>query len=117
MSNPRSASNAWAKIRTKLITPDGSAPAPTPKKAGGRKKAIENDGDEAGKVTPKKAGGRKKAAQAEDDEAVEATPTKTPRKRLANKQDVDGEASPKKKPRAKKVPESECTCMVISCPK
>lgn len=79
MSNPRSASNAWAKIRTKLMTPaDGSAPvAVTPKKGGAKKKAPV-DGEEA----PKK--------------------TATPRKRAAKKQDVDGEESPKKKtPRVK----------------
>jgi hypothetical protein len=34
MSNPRSASNAWAKIKNKLIVPnpDGTSPAPTPKR-------------------------------------------------------------------------------------
>lgn len=83
MSNPRSASNAWAKIKNKLmVNPDGSA-IPTPKKAPA-------------------AGGRKKAAAAKDDtEDGDASPTKkTPRKRPAKKQDVDGDASPKKKGRA-----------------
>lgn len=83
MGNPRSASNAWAKIRSKLMTPsDGSAPPATPKKTGGRKKAVKEEDD------------------AEDGEA--ATPKKTPRKRAAKKQNADGDASPKKKGRAKK---------------
>ncbi|KAH7069310.1 hypothetical protein FB567DRAFT_555135 [Paraphoma chrysanthemicola] len=91
MSNPRSASNAWAKIKNKLVAPnpDGTAPvAATPKKAGGRKKAA---------ATPK----------ADDGEEVEGTPKKTPRKRPAKKQDVDGDASPKKKGRAPKKKESD----------
>jgi hypothetical protein len=93
MSNPRSASNAWAKIKNKLMTsnPDGTAPTPaTPKKAGGRKKAA---------TTPK----------ADEGEDAEGTPKKTPRKRAAKKQDVDGagEASPKKKGRATKKKESD----------
>lgn len=86
MGNPRSASNAWAKIKAKLTAPnpDGSSPAPTPKKGGG---------------------GRKKAAAAApaadgDDGGEPATPKKTPRKRAAKKQEVDGDASPKKKGRA-----------------
>jgi hypothetical protein len=87
MSNPRSAGNAWAKIKAKLILPtgDGATPAPTPKKAAGRKKAN--------------------AAPAEDDEDGEApqTPKKTPRKRAAKKSEVDGEeASPKKRGRPAK---------------
>lgn len=82
MSNPRSASNAWAKIKGKLMTPnaDGSSPAPTPKKGGGRKKAATS------------------ASDGEDGE--DGTPKKTPRKRAAKKQEVDGDASPKKKGRA-----------------
>jgi hypothetical protein len=78
MSNPRSASNAWAKIRSKLMTPaDGSAPAAATPKKGGAKKKTHADGEEA----PRK--------------------TATPRKRAAKKQEVDGEESPKKKtPRA-----------------
>ncbi|KAI8940031.1 hypothetical protein NX059_003753 [Plenodomus lindquistii] len=81
MGNPRSAGNAWAKIKNKLMTPaDGSVP-PTPKKAGGRKKVVKEDGEEDGEGTPKKVA--------------------TPRKRAAKKQDVDGDASPKKKSRAK----------------
>ena len=88
MSNPRSASNAWAKIKGKLITnPDGTAVS-----------------------TPKKAGGKKKAAAATNDAEMgdAATPTKkTPRKRPAKKQDVDGDASPKKKGRAKKGSDDE----------
>ncbi|KAH7408147.1 hypothetical protein DE146DRAFT_687427 [Phaeosphaeria sp. MPI-PUGE-AT-0046c] len=84
MGNPRSASNAWAKIKNKLAAPnpDGSSPAPTPKKTGGRKKAV---------AAP---------ANGEDDEP--ATPKKTPRKRAAKKQEVGGDASPKKKGRATK---------------
>jgi hypothetical protein len=74
MSNPRSASNAWAKIKVKL-SGEGGAPA-TPKKA---------------------AAGRKKAVPKEED-GEEGTPKKTPRKRAPKKQDVEGESSPKKKP-------------------
>jgi hypothetical protein len=90
MSNPRSASNAWAKIKAKLIVPnaDGTSPAPTPKKAAPRKKAAPKE--------PK---------EGEDDE----TPKKTPRKRASKKQDVDGaDASPKKKGRPAKKDEGEC---------
>ncbi|KAF2847850.1 hypothetical protein T440DRAFT_402574 [Plenodomus tracheiphilus IPT5] len=93
MSNHRSAGNAWAKLKNKLMAPsDGSVPPATPKKAGGRKKAVKDDGGENGEVTPKKTG--------------------TPRKRVAKKQDVDGgDASPKKKSRAKckYIPISSCT--------
>jgi hypothetical protein len=89
MSNPRSASNAWAKIKTKLIVPapnaDGTTPAPTPKKAAPRKKAAPKEGEEG------------------------ETPKKTPRKRAPKKQDVDGaDASPKKKGRPAKKDECEC---------
>jgi hypothetical protein len=86
MSNPRSASNAWAKIKLKLMTPapDGAVPT-TPKKTPRKKTASakQNDGEEG---------------------ADTATPKKTPRKRVAKKQDVDGDSSPKKKatPRTKK---------------
>lgn len=92
MSNPRSASNAWALIRKKLAAgnPDGEAIAPTPKKAGRPKKAAAAAEDEDGDATPKK--------------------TVTPRKRAAKKQDVDGEASPKKKGRGKKAVEEEGMC-------
>ncbi|KAJ8112270.1 hypothetical protein OPT61_g5331 [Boeremia exigua] len=81
MTNPRSAGNAWANIRKKLIAPDGSVP-PTPKKAGGRKK--KGDVGEDGEPTPKK----------------------TPRKRV-NKDSEDGDASPKKKARATKAKPKE----------
>jgi hypothetical protein len=88
MGNPRSASNAWAKIKVKLMA-DGTSPAPTPKKAGGRKKAA--------------------AAKDMDGEEGPATPKKpTPRKRAPKKQDVDGESSPKKKTtRGKKASDDE----------
>ena len=72
MTNPRSASNAWAVLKKKLMTPtDGSAPPPTPKKGGGRKKKV--DSGEGGDATPKKPA--------------------TPRKR-AKKDVEDGEESP-----------------------
>ncbi|KAG9188710.1 hypothetical protein G6011_07415 [Alternaria panax] len=80
MSNLRSASNAWAKIKLKLMTPtaDGTTP-----------------------VTPKKTPRKKAAATKQDDDGEEgadaATPKKIPRKRGPKKQDVDGESSPKKK--------------------
>jgi hypothetical protein len=99
MSNPRSASNAWAKIKAKLSAnvPEGGSPASTPKKAG-RKKAASatpagNEGEEGGAPqTPK----------------LKATP----RKRAAKKQDVEGDESSKKKGRAaKKSEESKC----LSC--
>ncbi|KAJ4345555.1 uncharacterized protein N0V89_011688 [Didymosphaeria variabile] len=86
MTNPRSAGNAWTKIRNKLnsATGDGTA-LTTPKKAPQKKKAAaekadEADGDAAGNdATPKKS---------------------TPRKRTPKKQEVDGEAaSPKKRGR------------------
>ena len=97
MGNPRSAGNAWAKIRNKLMTPnDGSAPVTAaPKKAGGaRKKAVKNEGDE------------------DDEDAV----PKTPRKRAAKKQDVDGEGSPKKKPgRPKKAAAAKEKCEFVLC--
>ncbi|KAL5115279.1 hypothetical protein ACEQ8H_006791 [Pleosporales sp. CAS-2024a] len=80
MSNPRSAANAWAKIKGKLITnPGGNPSSPAKKAPAGRKKAAP-------------------AATGEDGEIK-----KTPRKRAPKKQDVDGEnASPKKKGRATK---------------
>jgi hypothetical protein len=100
MSNPRSASNAWAKIKGKLMASnaDGAVPA-TPKKTAGKKKAA---------ATP--------AADGEDGEAA-ATPKKTPRKRAAKKQDVDGEASPKKKgpARGKKTSEDEGEYIDVGC--
>jgi hypothetical protein len=91
MSNPRSAGNAWAKIKAKLmVNPDGTA-IPTPKK------------------TP---AARKKAGAAKDDgEDGSASPTKkvaTPRKRAAKKQEVEGgDASPKKKGRGAAKEEGE----------
>lgn len=88
MSNPRSASNAWAKIKGKLlVNPDGTVASPAPKKA---------------------AGGRKKSSPA-DSEAATPKKVATPRKRAAKKQEVEGEeASPKKKGRgAKKTEKSE----------
>lgn len=81
MTNSRSANNAWAKLKAKLMPPaDGSAPA-TPVKGSAKKK------------TPAKGKGE--------------TPSKTPAKRAAKKQDVDGEGSPKKKGRGKKVAADE----------
>jgi hypothetical protein len=88
MGNPRSASNAWAKIRGKLQLNSDSA---------------------AAKATPKK-----KAASTKNEDGEEGadTPKKTPRKRAAKKETVDGEsASPKKKGRpatkGKKVSDDE----------
>jgi hypothetical protein len=78
MGNPRSASNAWAKIKNKLGG-EGAAPATPKKAASGRKKAVVAEGEDG-----------------------EASPKKTPRKRAAKKQDVEGEESPKKKGRAAK---------------
>jgi len=88
MSNPRSASNAWAKIKGKLAltTPEGGA-VTTPKKGGAKKKAAA------------------KGDSADGEGADGESPTKkTPRKRVAKKQEVDGEASPspRKKGRAAK---------------
>lgn len=90
MGNPRSASNAWAKIRGKLQLNSDTAPTKnTPKKKAAAKKDDSKDGDEGGD-----------------------TPKKTPRKRAAKKQEVDGgDVSPKKKGRrpanAKQVSEDE----------
>lgn len=91
MSNPRSAGNAWANLKKKLMVSGDGAP-PTPKKATPRKKA---------------------AAKGDAGEDGEATPKKTTRKR-ATKEPEDGDASPKKKgrvvkPKPKKEPEEE-TC-------
>ncbi|KAJ4296215.1 hypothetical protein N0V90_006260 [Kalmusia sp. IMI 367209] len=86
MTNPRSAANAWAKIRNKLslTTTDGAAAAV--------------------KKTP-----QKKKATADKADGDGETPKKTPRKRGPKKQDVDGETtSPKKRGRpakAKTAPE------------
>ncbi|KAH6879158.1 hypothetical protein BKA58DRAFT_110715 [Alternaria rosae] len=53
MGNPRSASNAWAKIKLKLMTPspDGTVPA-TPKKTPRKRAAKKQDVD--GESSPKK---------------------------------------------------------------
>lgn len=84
MTNPRSASNAWAAIKKKIavnggITKDkdsnGTAenggseartpkPKPTPRKRG--KKADAEDGDGASPTKKKKATPKKKAAKSED---------------------------------------------------
>ncbi|KAF1932388.1 uncharacterized protein M421DRAFT_2020 [Didymella exigua CBS 183.55] len=85
MTNPRSASNAWAALKKKLMAPadPNAPPPPTPKRGGGRKKK-EADGEDG-----------------------ETTPKKTPRKRAA-KEAEDGDASPKKKGRpAKAKPRQE----------
>ena len=102
MSNPRSASNAWAKIRQKLA--DGSeAPPATPKK-GGRKPAAKSKATADNKDSDTK-------DDAADDTVVPETPKKTPRKRAPKKQEVAGsDESPKKKTRpnqAKKVVKKE----------
>lgn len=77
MTNPRSAGNAWAALKKKLMAPaDPNAP-PTPKRGGGRKKK-DVDGEDG-----------------------EATLEKASRKR-ANKEPEDGDASPKKKGRSAK---------------
>ncbi|KAF1840399.1 uncharacterized protein K460DRAFT_381206 [Cucurbitaria berberidis CBS 394.84] len=87
MGNPRSASNAWAKIRAKLSAGTDAIAPTTPRKGGAKK--------------------TKATAANEEGEEGEATPKKTPRKRAAKKQDVDGDASPKKKGRGKKVSDDE----------
>lgn len=77
MSNPRSAYNAWSKIKGKLMVPSDGAGPSTPVKGSAKKKApVKDDGE---------------------------TPKKTPAKRGAKKQDIDGEGSPKKKGRGKKI--------------
>lgn len=105
MSNPRSASNAWAKIKNKLMSPgeDSVATPKSPAKATPKKKAtskvksepvVDGEDGEAGADTANPS--PKKAA--------------TPRKRAQKKQDVDGETSPKKKGRpakGKKATENE----------
>lgn len=90
MSNPRSAGNAWAKIKAKLINPtsDGDVPATPKKTPRGRKATV-----------PKSEG---------DEGDVPVTPKSATRKRTSKKQDVDGESSPKKKPaRGKKSSDEE----------
>ncbi|KAF2281289.1 uncharacterized protein EI97DRAFT_429338 [Westerdykella ornata] len=77
MTNPRSASNAWAKIKHKLHAQEGIVATPK------------------AKATPKK--------KANGNDSAPGTPTKTPRKRAPKKQEVDGESSPKKKGKATKM--------------
>lgn len=97
MTNPRSASNAWAKIKAKLMVdnPEGAASPAKPK------------------ATPKKKAAKKGVngeANGDDGGDVPETPKKTPRKRAPKKQEVDGEAgspSPKKKGRPAKAKKSE----------
>ena len=92
MTNSRSASNAWLKLKKKLIV-DGDAPSTPVKKA--PKKAP----------TPRK----KKTAESTDEDG-ESPKKPSPRKRPAKKQEVeDGEASPKKKGSAAKGKKSEAT--------
>jgi hypothetical protein len=80
MTNPRSASNAWAKIKGKLaLTAADGGVVTTPKKGGAKKTAAKGDG-----VDGEGADG-------------ESPTKKTPKKRVAKKQDVDGEASPSPK--------------------
>ncbi|KAF2705412.1 hypothetical protein K504DRAFT_448967 [Pleomassaria siparia CBS 279.74] len=77
MSNHRSASNAWTKIRVKLLAGADGAPAKgSPKKTAPKKKTGEDGGE---------------------------TPKKAARKRPTKKQEVEGEdGSPKKKGRQTK---------------
>ena len=83
MTNPRSAANAWSKVRNKLNSSTDDAAS---SKASPKKKTVKKDG-EGGEDTPKKTG--------------------TPRKRAAKKQEVDNaDASPKKKGRGAKVKKS-----------
>ncbi|KAF1997584.1 hypothetical protein P154DRAFT_536976 [Amniculicola lignicola CBS 123094] len=86
MSNPRSASNAWAKIKQKLMADPGvDVGAPKP-----------------GRATKKKAAAKAKDNIKEEDEADELAPVKkTAKKRGPKAQDVDGEGAPKKKPRGR----------------
>jgi len=89
MSNHRSASNAWSRIKNKIT--DGTAIPATPKKP------------------------RKKGTKANVDGDGEPTPKTTPatRKRASKKQDVDGDSSPKKKMRAKCEYTLSCTLSVV----
>ena len=84
MPDPDTASNAWAKIKEKLIAnANQTLGSPVPKKTGGHKKT----------------GGRKKAAPP-DDEAPTPEKAVNPRKRALKKKEVEGEeASLKKKGR------------------
>ncbi|KAF2730152.1 hypothetical protein EJ04DRAFT_403127, partial [Polyplosphaeria fusca] len=78
MSNPRSASNAWAKIKNKLVVDNGETSEKAATKATPKKKAATANGDGDGDKTP--------------------VAKKTPKKRASKKQEVDGEeGSPKKK--------------------
>jgi hypothetical protein len=98
MSNPRSASNAWAKIKAKLMAdnPDSGA-APTPKKnASPKKKAAPKS---KAKVSNSDDGEDNANADADGD--APATPAKTPKKRTAKKVDA-GDESPKKRGRPAK---------------
>ncbi|KAF2187697.1 hypothetical protein K469DRAFT_628588, partial [Zopfia rhizophila CBS 207.26] len=85
MSNPRSAANAWAKIRTKLMAGDGIGAKASPTKSTPRKgKGAANVKTEQGE-------------EANGGEDTEETPKKSPRKRASKNQGFEGEGSPKKK--------------------
>ena len=116
MSNPRSASNAWAKIKQKLAQADddsgGAAAPPTPKRAKStpRKKAAAGPSKLKNEVKTEENGEADGDADDKDGTAEPETPKKTPRKRAPKKQD-DGEGSPKKRgrPAAKKAAPAETT--------
>lgn len=97
MSNPKSAANAWAKIKPKLFSGDGVTAAPkatkpvTPRKPKAKAKAEAEEGDEINVLPSVETNGKG------------ATPKTSPRKRKpAVKKEDDGEGSPKKRGRKSK---------------
>jgi hypothetical protein len=87
MSNSRSASNAWLKLKKKLM-PDGEASPATPKKAStpAKKKAAKVDSEDG--ETPKKATPRKRAPKKQEAEGGDASPKKRGRP-AKNKKDAE----------------------------
>ncbi|KAF2464082.1 uncharacterized protein BDR25DRAFT_329369 [Lindgomyces ingoldianus] len=97
MSNTRSASNAWSKIKNKLMVGEVTVLAKPAAKGVAKKKGTAKTKSEA-------VGEDDGDANCAVDE-LPKTPKKTPRKRTAKKQEVDGDAgspSPKKKGRPAK---------------
>lgn len=89
MTNPRSASNAWTKIKAKLNANEPPTGAVTPNKRGGRKKAASkasvdgengDSGDADAPATPKQKSPRKRAAKKQESE-VEGQENASPKKR------------------------------------
>lgn len=77
MSNKGSASNAWSRIKSRLVDGTGIPMTPSKSRKRATKANVNGDGESTPKMTP------------------------TSRKRAPKRQDVDGDASPQKKARSK----------------